>query len=174
MEAAAVAAAARAHGIRFSAIKVISDEYDFRNAADGRASSTPTAEFRTAQLCAVCGLAAVAVEPRCPLAATAARQREHWASIWQVSGMNRARRQARIEEIMAPPAASHAEAATSASRAEAANEPQLKVRKRLSMKSAYARLLVPIVFRVRRCPWPRSRRPLACTRKVFARARPVS
>ncbi len=64
MEAAAVAAAARAHGIAFRAVKAISDELDFEMPEMARFIDATRAVFRPSNFAAVCRAAAVAVAAR--------------------------------------------------------------------------------------------------------------
>ncbi len=117
MEASAVAAAARTHGIRFSAIKAISDQYDFEMPGTPRFID-PQGRFRTVAFALYAALrpwlwrrvALLGGNSRKAARALA----DHLAGFRhepiQASSQN-------SEEIMAPPAASPAEAATSASRA---------------------------------------------------------
>jgi nucleoside phosphorylase len=117
MEASAVAAAASARGIRFGAIKAISDEYDFEMPATARFID-PQGRFRTAGFALFAALrpwlwrrvALLAGNSRKAARALGERQASFRQQLSQPAGPD-------SEKIMAPSAAPHAEAATSASRA---------------------------------------------------------
>lgn len=122
MEASAVAEAASVHGVRFSAIKAISDEYDFEMPETARfidpQGKDPQGNFRTTGF-----------------ALFAALRPWLWLRVVQLAGNSRKAARAlsdhlsdfqrdlsreaghNTEEIMAPAAAPHAESTTSASRA---------------------------------------------------------
>jgi adenosylhomocysteine nucleosidase len=117
MEASAVAEAARVHGIRFSAIKAISDAYDFEMPGTARFID-PQGRFRTAGFALFAALRPW-LWPRIAQLAGNSRKAarslgENLASFQQE--LRRASAQNSVK-ITAPPAPPHAEAATSASRA---------------------------------------------------------